>query len=1035
MSLRRAALLALPLALAACTEVTQSPLPADLVFARFSSPNIPTPNDLALAALITRSPLVNSCNTQFDACAQPPNAQAALLCAFRKAGGFPYDQEVPISIPITAATWSPSTGDHGGYLPSAAPAVDLATVTASTVAVFRVDVSPPVSVEYEASTTAGACSGTPEVCTPGLLTLRKKADASGSRRWTPGARYVAAMRGGPNGVKAGGKVIEADSAVALALQNRDLTKRENQPLGAIPDSTPAGACGAGSNADEIALLEGVRGALWNPVKWVNPGPTGTFTGAWAPVADATITPAFVAVDAAFPHAETASIATFNVAPSAGTVVLIDSGSGVAPLPIDLLRTDADGTVVNNPGFGPLAAGLDTLDGFSTTAMMLAQTSIPVDASTVNGANVHLFKLTKDGTGAVTGATLLEELKFQVGSGGNPFAAKYVAEPTPIVIPQGQPLSATVNCPAAGGCSPVIGLQPAVGAQLSATTTVYLPPLAQATSYAVVVTSRVKDMLGNPLAKPTVAKILLDFPGTVALVTSAGKSLIPGVGDATAAALARMKAELVPVLAALPAGTAAADVVTAYTFKTQTTTAAAAAVLPFAAAAHPLDAAFFTPAEIGGAYGVNAATTFPGTAISEFAEVPFNTTNLLLSGLSQGAFDPAHPTPEQITALVALPNPALVTGACPAGFPATSKCAPLVVFRHGIPRAKGDMLPIASALAAKGFVVAAIDAEKHGDRTYCGAATQAAADQQCLALSGAASTCVADAKLKTAADAGVVGRCSNGLLRKRVDCAVFTPACIVPKGIPLATGNFIFTLNLFRFRDTLRQDVIDQAALVNALAPTAPRAAGADKFADHLALSNLAIDPDKVYFASLSLGAENSTLSVAVNPRFKRAAFQSGFATIVDVSSNPASSDNATLVALLGAATPPIVPGTAGYLQFLQVAKWVMDPADAANYAQLIQASAKPVLSQIGLCDPRIPNAQSQYFTAMLGLPVPAPGAAGTGFTQWFVNSGSSATCPTDKVDHGFLIDPTQAPTLTSQAQASFADFLATGAAQPTTVRP
>ena len=342
------------------------------------------------------------------------------------------------------------------------------------------------------------------------------------------------------------------------------------------------------------------------------------------------------------------------------------------------------------------------------------------------------------------------------------------------------------------------------------------------------------------------------------------------------------------------------------------------------------------------------------------------------------------------------------------------------------------------------MVAAIDAEKHGDRTYCGAATQAAADRQCFnpPTNSPAATCVADEKLKTAADTGVVGRCSNGqLLRKRVDCAApfntdgtFNAACFAPKGIPLATGNFVFSLNLFRFRDTVRQDVIDEAALVNALAPAAPRAAGADAFAAHLAESNLAVDPGQVYLASLSMGSENTALSLAVNPRFKKGAFQSGF-SIVDVSINPASSDHATLVALLAASNPPIVEGTADYLKFVQVAKWVLDPADAANYGALIAASAKPVLSQIGLCNPRIPNAQSQHFSAMLGLPVPLPEAGGTGFTQWFINAGAGAVCPAAAVDHGFLVDPTQSPTLTAQAQASFADFLATGAAQPITVRP
>jgi len=431
--------------------------------------------------------------------------------------------------------------------------------------------------------------------------------------------------------------------------------------------------------------------------------------------------------------------------------------------------------------------------------------------------------------------------------------------------------------------------------------------------------------------------------------------------------------------------------------------------------------------------------FPGTTISGFAEVTFSTNNLLLSGRSQGALDPARPTPETIRALVAIPNPALVTGACPAGFPAGRTCAPLVVFRHGIPGSRGQMLLLAEAMAAKGFVVAAIDGEKFGDRTYCGAATQAAADQQCLPPS----TCVNDPVLKTAADAGVVGRCTitgtpgNFVLRKRIDCTSADPTpCIqasaTAKGLPLESGRFFVSLNLFRTRDSFRQDIIDQSALVSALAPATPRG---DPFADLLGTQGLAVDPAQIYFASASLGSANSMLSVAVNPRFTKGAFQSGFSTIVDDYSNPESSDFPGLVALLGTSTPPIVPGTAGFLQFLQVAKWILDPADAANYGALLQASAKPVLHQIALCDPRIPNAQSQYFSARLGLPVPAPGTAGNGFTQWFINSAATAACPADRVGHGFLIDPTPLPTITAQSQASFADFLATGNAQPITVRP
>ena len=134
------------------------------------------------------------------------------------------------------------------------------------------------------------------VATPGLLTIRKKAGANG-RRWDAGARYAVAVRGGPSGVKTTtGLPLSADSAVALVIPNKDLTLSENQPLGAIPDSNQNG-----TSSDEVASLEGLRATTWQKLTW------GNSTGKWAPAPSASVTPAFTAVNAAFPYAETAVI--------------------------------------------------------------------------------------------------------------------------------------------------------------------------------------------------------------------------------------------------------------------------------------------------------------------------------------------------------------------------------------------------------------------------------------------------------------------------------------------------------------------------------------------------------------------------------------------------------------------------------------------------------------------------------------------------------------------------------------------------------
>ncbi|MBL0278292.1 MAG: hypothetical protein IPQ24_19860 [Anaeromyxobacter sp.] len=907
MSLRRAGLLAVPLALAACTEVTQQPLPADLVFARYSSPNVPTPNDLALAA-VPAAP-----------CAFLPNAQAQLLCTFKNAGGFPSDQEVSISIPFTASSWDPARGDNGEYVAVAAPAIDLTTVTADTVAVLRVDVSPVEVVETEAASAAGACSA-PGTCTPATLTLRKKADATGSRRWAPGGRYVIGVRGGPNGVKTStGQVVNADTAIALAIMNRDLTKKENQPLGAIPDSN-----GNGTNADEVASLEGLRQALWNPLRW-----SGA-SGVWIPAADPGVTAAFPAIDGRFPLGETASLATFGVAPSAGTVVLIDSGSGVAPLPIDLLRTDADGTVIFNPAFGPAAAGLDTLDGFSTSAMMLAQTSATLDASTVTAANVFLYKL-----GGAAPQRLLD-LPSALGA-GTPAAAAYLTQPPPIVVTQAQ------GCPIAGGCSSIIGLQPAVTAPVPGLGTFYLPPLDEGTTYAVVVTNRVKDVAGGALVRPTVAKILLEFTAPLAV---GGVSAIPGVANGTAAMLQTMRAALDPIWAVLPAGTTKADVVTAYTFKTQSITGLS---LQLSAAPYLIESRAGpggTPAAVFAVTSVTPGTSpLPAPNVAGFFDVTFNsldaidkTTGTLRRTLAADLANPAALL-TSLHALVATPLPANVP-ACLPPFPAGTSCAKVVVVGHGLGGSKETLYALADALAARGFIAVATDFPLHGARAWCKASAECGAGGVCTPFAGGAGQ----------GDATPPGTCSAGAPVSQI------------------SGQFFISANFFRIRDAFRQNLIDQSALALAMARPpaglAPQPAQDARAALGLP-ANVLIDPSAVRWEGVSLGAIAGTGVLATNPRFDRGALAVGGAMLVDLFTDQASTFAPQVDAVFAGigiprdqiATNPAV--AAAYLRTVNVAKWIVDPADPGNFAKHVSRSPLPNL--LASPDGSVPQAAKGTF--------------------------------------------------------------------------
>src|SRR5207245_370530 len=104
------------------------------------------------------------------------------------------------------------------------------------------------------------------------------------------------------------------------------------------------------------------------------------------------------------------------------------------------------------------------------------------------------------------------------------------------------------------------------------------------------------------------------------------------------------------------------------------------------------------------------------------------------------------------------------------------------------------------------------------------------------------------------------------------------------GTPKASGNFVISGNLFRTRDTFRQDIIDQSQLVHVLGvnPGAPPATAGDSAADStphcasaptypnasclfntMANKGIVIDPTHVYFLGQSLGGYNDTINAAV----------------------------------------------------------------------------------------------------------------------------------------------------------------------------
>jgi pimeloyl-ACP methyl ester carboxylesterase len=902
MTLRRIAPLVVVL-LACQAELDRRPLRA-VEYAVFdpSQSLIPLPNDLALASAPTL----------------PPGAQKELLLAFAQAGGFPNDQEVPLTIDFTRAEVDPDSGEIG----YAAPDVELASVSSSTLLVVKIEGTGvlPVAMDYaNAQYVKGATRGT--------LTLRRMPNA-GKRSWDPGAQYAVAVRGGPHGVSITGghpAGLQAQPTFYVlresALGGKPLTDKHNQGL--LP----------GTDEEKAAA-----GARLEPIRQ-------------------TYAPALQLLDGAgiFPASDVALLQTFKI--EAGTNVPVDAGTATLPLPIDLLRDPTTGKIVNNPAFGPAAAGLATLDGFSTTAMILAPTSGPIDAGTVRG-NVALYKL----NGAAAPTKVLE-LVEAVSTAGAP---RYVAEPTPI----------TQACPGvgSGSCSTVIGLAPAVPAAVPGVGTFAIPPLDEATEYAVVVTNGVKDVTGAALKRSTFAKILLTLQSLP--VNEQGKSQLVGVSDATAGQIALMKGKLAPVMGSFTADERA-KVVMAWTFRTQSITGTSL----------QLSASVYQPT-------VNPAIVATAPATDPLLGAPFLSTKIVsLDAIdpANGALNPNNATwaPKQLDALVALPPAAALTEACPQD--PTLKCAPLVVFHHGLNGGRWQAAALANTLLSNGYALAAIDAPYHGARAFC------AQNSDCVAADGTSDgVCTPDAARAGQGDDVPPGTCTGGSTLRFDDARKTT----------VASGNYFVSENFFRIRDGIRQDLIDESALVLALArpPSVPLPAGVtNPFADALKASGIGIHPAKIYYVGQSLGGIVGTNILATNPRFSRGVLNVAGGTLVDVFTQGDAFADEVDALFLGLGIDRKNPAHASqYLKTLNVAKWILDPADPINFAKHLVAAPLPNL----LANPN--GSVAQAAKDVLGQAVNGDPVVENPFNlNLYENAGIDwtmyvdADAPLDKI-HGFL---------------------------------
>ena len=1048
MSLRRFAPVPfLALALSACNPSVTNTQASSVVTAAFDPtalvPVLPQPNDLVLELSIP-SP--------------PPNAEYEFLGYFKSIGGFPYDQELDLTIPfVTVDVGSPGTSvpliDVASVKPCTAPSTSATSQCNLLVWDATAGTYPALGpITYSAGSTTGT-----------LTVVNGLNPATGNRLWTPGHMYIFAVRTGSNGVKTvgGGQVYPSGTTYALLFSQ--------------PNSLP----GCGTTPPTAQCLQAQ--ALWYAYQ-----------------------PVFAAVtNTGFPQSEIAVTGTFTIAP-ANTWVEGDASSGQIPVPSDFLIDPLTGNV--NAALDAQIPEISTLDGFSTTAIQLAPTSGPIQALTV-----------RDNTNPSTyldGGIFLYE--YQPASGTYVEVQDFVdflASPS-TTLPSylAQPPQLSQGTPP---LTTAVALQPAVAVPVGPVSPtapgtyppgqISLQPLKSSTTYAVVITKRILDAHGNALNNTTLGQMLMftnplcEPSPACAAAPATAVSTVPGVPNAESSGLEKMRLGLKPLFPKLAAdhGITKSDIAMVYTVTTQSILDVMAQLpaLPYQGGGTsivPGAVTALTPSDAFALFGVDPTVvpgvttlTIGGTVVNpvlaEVLEAPFPTYNLI--DPTTGAFYPSatQAKPLAVQALIAVPNPAAVPDkmtSCP-GVPATNPpsppfCQPLVVFHHGLGGGRGQMLLVANELAAQGFVVAALDAPLHGLRSYCDTSLTVAStgtNPECVTASGGDGTCTAIGPPGTQGDANPPGTCTNGSVLKQAPVLCPSASCqaawgaTAPQqrgGTSVSSGSYLISSNVYRSRDNLRQDVIDVSSLILALArppaPIPPPATTSPVFTHLLVNEGIVVDPSRVYYEGISLGGILGTLNTAANPRISNSVLNVAGGTIVDIIVNsPAFADEVTKL------LPP--PGTPAYVQTLLAFKWILDPADPVNLAAYVQENALPspigtqptkhVIGMWAACDGTVPNPENVelYDNIGLGAPPGSPVSTSVVYERNLPPDTSHPACPLSPytptgsaVPHGFLgswgvsatgvVDPTDASlTLTGQQQA--AAFLAnpTNLPPPVVVKP
>jgi len=695
-------------------------------------------------------------------------------------------------------------------------------------------------------------------------------------------------------------------------------------------------------------------------------------------------------------------------------VPFDPANNVIPFPNDILRPplpDGGTPHVSLPlppllpdggisDTGQLYMGLNTLDGFSTTAPIVSVFNAD-NVGSLNQGTINPFSLT---LGAGWGFSRL------AGTPSHPVTAPSV--------------TACLDC--ADSTLPDGGIPTDGGIPSHPQRLQFVPnvPLDERTTYGVYITTNVTDTQFHKVIPSSAFALLRSanplYDGT--------KSTVDLITDDQARQLEQLRVALKPFIDVVAAGVGGrSNIALAWAFTTQSEVSILKNQLRLipqalpAATANPL---FLEDATL--AIGPSCPGGCPNIEKFVIGEI---TVAILLS--AAGPFNPSGvPSIGKIPFLLTLPMPPQPTS----GYPVT-------IFGHGLTGARTNVLAIANRLAQGGQAALATDVVWHGDRTSCTGSHAvlppgstddfACADPMAQKCDAASGRCILRDRTSSSLRTCMFGMpsadqvCTNfgqGFCFSDGKCEGGDYARDPTTTVPRISGwNMLNPSNQFTTRDNFRQQVIDLSQLTHVLAPNT----SGMSFNDQLnAAVGRRIDATKINYAGQSLGGILGTLYTSVAPDVHNVVLNvpGGDPANILLTSPAFATQKAALLATLAAEGIP--QGTIGFDTFIGIAKWILDPADPQNMSFSL-------LNGTGLPGDR--KALVQYIADDQVVPNPTTiklinGANRLGVTP--IDVSFFSLLPTDppplSARHGFLLNFAD-PTVTMTAQCQVAHYVTTGA--------